>query len=225
MPFRETTDADRACKTLGFGIDIIASCNLNRVTCCYLDSPANRPASPGSELSLERFEQAIGEAAAAGFREVYVLGGEPTLHPRLLDMLACAAHAFEQVLLVTNGLRLSDRRFCRSVAATGCSVAVQRHAIGTGQGESRLQDELVGFKGTLPLVNRAFAHIEELFELGQPFPLGSIFATPRMPLPDILASPMRAFFTSPLSRACMGTAGTAPTWLTVRADAGATPSS
>ncbi|MBN2575666.1 MAG: radical SAM protein [Deltaproteobacteria bacterium] len=164
MPFRETTAADLASGTVGFGIDVTTNCNLDCVTCYYLDSVPNRPPTAETHLSVQRFEWAMDQAAAVGFREVYLLGGEPTLHPQILEMLASSkCRSFEHVLLVTNGLALADRDFCRRVADSGANVAVQRHAIGDGEGARRVQDVLAGRPDTLTQVNQAFANLEEMF--------------------------------------------------------------
>ncbi|MBM3861995.1 MAG: radical SAM protein [Verrucomicrobia bacterium] len=165
MPFRETSTADLSSGTVGFGIDVTTNCNLDCVTCYYLDSPRNRPVSCHSYIPFGQFELAMDKVSAAGFREIYILGGEPTLHPRILDMLESAMRRrFEQVLLVTNGLRLVDDDFCRRVAASGVRVVAQRHVMGEGQEERRIQDALAGLKGTLAQVNRAFVNIERMFD-------------------------------------------------------------
>ena len=164
MPFRETTTEDYTSHNLGFGIDVTTHCNLNCMTCYYLDSPENRPAACDSHISPRLFEEAMSQAARSGFQEIYILGGEPTIHPDILDLLKCAGDFnFRQVLLVTNGLRLADLKFCKEVAATGADIAVQRHVIGEGDLQRQIQDTLVGKKGTLAKVNQAFANIESLF--------------------------------------------------------------
>jgi len=165
MPFRETSAADLASDRVGFGIDVTTYCNLDCITCYYLDSPRNRPVSCPSDLPMARFEQAMDKVSAAGFREIYILGGEPTLHPRILDMLESAMRRrFGQVLLVTNGLRLTDGDFCRRVAATGAHVVVHRHVVGEGQEAQRIQDALSRRKDTFAEVNRAFVNIERMFD-------------------------------------------------------------
>jgi radical SAM protein with 4Fe4S-binding SPASM domain len=165
MPFRETAITDCATHNLGFGIDITTHCNLDCITCYYLDSLENHPHSCDSHISIALFEKAMNQAAGAGFQEIYILGGEPTVHPRILDLLKCAgSFQFKQVLLVTNGIRLADFKFCKAIAATGAAIAVQRHVIGNGEIEHQVQDTLVGRRGTLTQVNQAFANIESLFE-------------------------------------------------------------
>ncbi|MDI6741136.1 MAG: radical SAM protein [Smithella sp.] len=165
MPFRETTDTDFTISNLGFGIDITSHCNLNCITCYYINNPSNIPASSPSHMSMELFEKAMRQASLAGFQEIYILGGEPTIHARILDFLKCAADfKFHQVLLVTNGMLLADRDFCRKIEAAGTDLVVKRHVIGDGESDNKIQDMLVGKQGTLDQVNRAFANIESVFE-------------------------------------------------------------
>jgi radical SAM protein with 4Fe4S-binding SPASM domain len=79
-------------------------------------------------------------------------------------MLASAKRrGFAEVLLVTNGLRLSSRDFCRRVAETGASLAVQRHVLGDDETAQRVQATLAGKPGTLARINQAFTNIEGLF--------------------------------------------------------------
>jgi radical SAM protein with 4Fe4S-binding SPASM domain len=116
-------------------------------------------------MPAEHFQKAIQYAADAGFREIYILGGEPTLHPQIISFLEYAkSFYFEQVLLVTNGLMLSNLDFCKNVAATGADIAIQRHVIGDGRKEQEIQDFIVGRNGTLDLVNKAFTNIEAVFD-------------------------------------------------------------
>ena len=165
MPFRETKHEDTQTANLGFGIDITTQCNLNCLTCYYLESAENRATYEKSFLSMDQFAKAMNQAALAGFREIYILGGEPTVHPDLLEMLHCAAgFKFQQVLLVTNGILLADLDLCRGIEATGADLAVQRHVIGDGEAKRRVQDTIAGKKGTLSLVNQAFANVESVFE-------------------------------------------------------------
>lgn len=164
MPFRETTTTDFTTNNLGFGIDVTTHCNLDCITCYYMDSSGNHPDFCNSHISIELFEKAMKQAALAGFQEIYILGGEPTVHPDILDLLKCArVFNFNQVLLVTNGIRLSDMKFCREIAAVGADIAVQRHVIGNGELQQQIQDKIVGKKGTLALVNQAFSNIESVF--------------------------------------------------------------
>ena len=164
MPFRETTTTDFTTNNLGFGIDITTHCNLDCITCYCMNSQESHPNFCDSHISIELLEKAISQAAIAGFQEIYILGGEPTVHPGILDLLKYVRDFnFKQVLLITNGIRLADLKFCREIEASGADVVVQRHVIGNGELEQHIQDNLVGKKGTLTQVNQAFANIESIF--------------------------------------------------------------
>jgi len=59
-------------------------------------------------MTLAAVTQAIAAAAARGVREIYFTGGEPFLHPQLLEMIACALTVAPTTVL-TNGMLISDR--------------------------------------------------------------------------------------------------------------------
>src|SRR4051812_13261631 len=59
-------------------------------------------------MTLEAVNGAIEAAAARGVREIYFTGGEPFLHPQLLEMVACALTVAPTTVL-TNGMLISDR--------------------------------------------------------------------------------------------------------------------
>jgi sulfatase maturation enzyme AslB (radical SAM superfamily) len=59
-------------------------------------------------MTLDSVSEAIAAAAARGVREIYFTGGEPFLHPQLLEMVACALTVAPTTVL-TNGMLISDR--------------------------------------------------------------------------------------------------------------------
>jgi len=58
-------------------------------------------------MTLDAVSRAIAAAAARGVREIYFTGGEPLLHPHLLEMIACAL-AVAPTTVLTNGMLISD---------------------------------------------------------------------------------------------------------------------
>jgi len=77
--------------------EITDACNLGcRV--CIAEAPAAQP----SYLAYNTFANAIVNAPAAVER-VTITGGEPTLHPELLQLLSCCASTKKCVILSTNG--------------------------------------------------------------------------------------------------------------------------
>jgi predicted phosphodiesterase/uncharacterized Fe-S cluster-containing radical SAM superfamily protein len=83
-------------------------CNLACDYCAVASSPWADPRT----LSLDAFRGIVDEAVAEGFGEVYVTGGEPFLHPDLVDLLAYSAERLPTVLL-TNAMLLRGRRLER----------------------------------------------------------------------------------------------------------------
>ncbi len=70
---------------------------------CYGRFP-ERP----SQASVDEWRLILDDIAGQGVRRVTFCGGEPTLHPRLADLLAHARALGLQTSIVTNGARLTE---------------------------------------------------------------------------------------------------------------------
>jgi MoaA/NifB/PqqE/SkfB family radical SAM enzyme len=79
-------------------------CNLRCTHCLNASGPVDPWLAPMAAADVERH---VGEAARRGAREVYFTGGEPFLHPRLVDLLA---HALERLpaTVLTNGTLITE---------------------------------------------------------------------------------------------------------------------
>lgn len=97
-----TGPAHRSCIAL---LEITDACNL-KCEACYAESPAGKH-KPMDEL-LERLDSFL---ARRGPLDVLQLsGGEPTIHPRFLDILdAVQQRPVEHVMINTNGLALARK--------------------------------------------------------------------------------------------------------------------
>jgi MoaA/NifB/PqqE/SkfB family radical SAM enzyme len=82
-------------------ISIINSCNL-RCQGCWVDVEAER-----STIDLAAMDRLIGEAKAHGNAFFGLLGGEPFMHPELLDILAAHPDCYFQVF--TNGQFITEK--------------------------------------------------------------------------------------------------------------------
>jgi pyruvate-formate lyase-activating enzyme/predicted phosphodiesterase len=80
-------------------------CNLACDYCVVASSPRARR----REMSGERFRALVDEAVAEGFRELYVTGGEPFIHPEMVAMIEYASERMETVVL-TNAMLFTGRR-------------------------------------------------------------------------------------------------------------------
>ncbi|MBX9946777.1 MAG: radical SAM protein [Reyranella sp.] len=87
-------------------LEITGRCNL-RCTHCYANSGPELPLESGMQLG--DWLRALDEAAALGCRKVQFIGGEPTLHPGLPQLIAHArARDFRSICVYTNGTHFTD---------------------------------------------------------------------------------------------------------------------
>jgi hypothetical protein len=108
-------------------IEVNTGCNLDCPICFAESGTGHQP--DGYSLSLEQVEwmldafvEAEGEPEA-----IQLSGGEPSIHPEILDMLGAAkARGIKLVMLNTNGIRLArDPRFAPALAEIGVHVYLQ----------------------------------------------------------------------------------------------------
>lgn len=118
---------------LYFRVSIVGACNL---TCpfCHNEGGPNR-----GVIQNEVFDAAARAAAGVGFPRIQLTGGEPTLHPRLPDLVRRARLAFKEVGMTTNGVRLADR--LASIVGAGITrlhISIQRESLNSASGEWRV---------------------------------------------------------------------------------------
>jgi 7,8-dihydro-6-hydroxymethylpterin dimethyltransferase len=108
-------------------IEVNTACNLD-CPICFADSGTG-PREHGYSLTLEQVESMLDVfVRAEGEPEaVQLSGGEPSIHPQILDMLAAAKNrGIPLVMLNTNGIRLArDPRFAPALAELGVHVYMQ----------------------------------------------------------------------------------------------------
>ena len=126
---------------LGFlWLEITQKCNL---TCahCYVESSPRLPLL--SELSLGDWLRVLSESADVGCKSVQFIGGEPTLHPHLDQLIEYAAgNGFDFIEVFTNATTLSLNRidtFLRYKVNVACSFY-------SACGETH--DQITGKKGS-----------------------------------------------------------------------------
>ena len=108
-------------------IEVNSACNLD-CPICFADSGTGHQ-HHGFSLSLEQVESMLDAfVSAEGEPEsVQISGGEPSIHPQILDILAAAkARGIPLVMLNTNGIRLArDRDLAPALAEIGIHVYLQ----------------------------------------------------------------------------------------------------
>jgi hypothetical protein len=108
-------------------IEVNIACNLD-CPICFAESGTG-PQEHGFSLSLEQVESMLDAfVRAEGEPEaVQLSGGEPSIHPQILEMLRAARdREIPLVMLNTNGIRLArDPRFAPALAELGVHVYLQ----------------------------------------------------------------------------------------------------
>ena len=151
MPFRTEILENRL---VGVGVDLTEMCNRLCPTCFAAHTPRNMP--------LDLFQRIVDQAVLNGFPELYVLGGEPTLHPNILECLNYAKGKFQLVILVTNMDRLANFEFCQTIEKTGVVIAGQRHTLGNTPKDHELERLLTG-GDHLETSHQAWGNVQRLF--------------------------------------------------------------
>jgi MoaA/NifB/PqqE/SkfB family radical SAM enzyme len=113
-------------------ISVISSCQL-RCQGCWVDVEA-----PSQKISLEDMNRLLNDAKAHGNSYFGILGGEPFLHPQLIDIFAAHPDCYFQVF--TNGHLITDEvaRELRKVGNVTPLISVEGTEIISDQRRGRL---------------------------------------------------------------------------------------
>lgn len=116
---RQKVEASRSRKLI---VNLTYQC-INRCVFCAVSNRVRR------DVPFERVLEILRDHRARGVDLLDLDGGEPTLHPRLLDVVREARDlGYRQVNVTTNGRRLRDRRFARRLMGSGVtSLLVSLH--------------------------------------------------------------------------------------------------
>lgn len=133
-------------------INVTYKCNNHCIFC----SIADRPILHGD---FEVQKKHIDEAYKSGIRLLDIDGGEPTLYPRLFDLLDYAiAKGFDKITITSNGRYLSDSKMLERLAAYPIALLVSLHA-----GEESLHEKLTTQKGSFRQTVRGIMQAIKVF--------------------------------------------------------------
>ena len=120
------------------------------------------------ELSFEQAAAALYSAAKTGAKRLNMHGGEVTLRDDLAKIVRLAKKlGFEQITLVTNGVKLGDARYAKSLVSAGVTnVRMSLHAA-----DDKTHDAIVMVPGAL---ERALRGAEPLRKLKIPLGLNFV---------------------------------------------------
>jgi pyruvate-formate lyase-activating enzyme len=110
----------------------------------------------GSVASLDEVREQLREGRERGATRLILSGGEPTIHPRLLEIVAMGrAAGYRWVQLVSNGRMFAYDRFASAAAASGIdevTLSIHGHT-------AELHDGLVGGPGSFAQAIRGLRNL------------------------------------------------------------------
>jgi radical SAM protein with 4Fe4S-binding SPASM domain len=114
-------------------------CNLRCVTC-----PGARTRYPKGYMDVDLFQRIVSEASEIGVKRIHLfLRGEPTLHPRIFEMIAFIKSKGLAVHLTSNGTTLSPERSAE-LLRTGLNSADQLTISFLGHAKESHEATMVG---------------------------------------------------------------------------------
>lgn len=136
-------------------LNITTFCNAKCPFCIVGDS-LNR-----AELNMtdEQIFGSVKKAREEGAWELGFSGGEPTLHPRLVEVIAYAKSlGYTHQSINTNGIKLKSAAYCRELLAAGLTsidISIHGHT-------DELHDREVARPGAMAAIREACGHLREL---------------------------------------------------------------
>lgn len=126
---------------------------------CIFCLDRNSPKSARKWLPLKRAIEEMENARGSGITSLGLLGGEPTAHPRIIEIVEYAKKlGFERIALATNGLKLSDLQFTERLIDAG----VTRIGISIHGHKPEIEDYLSGRNGNF---EKKFKAIKNLVKI------------------------------------------------------------
>lgn len=138
-------------------LNITTYCNALCRFCIVFDSLNN----PDLNMTDEQIFGTLKQAREEGAEEVGYSGGEPSVHPRFIEIVRTAKElGYTRQSFNTNGLKLRKAKYCRELVAAGMSsidFSIHGHT-------DELHDELVARKNALKSIREAMGHLRALKE-------------------------------------------------------------
>ncbi len=140
--------AAREGRLLSMEIEFSLRCNFH-CQYCYV----NQGTPPAGELTPEEIKDTLRQARDMGAKKIIVLGGEPMIYPRIMEMLAYIRELGMSAEMFTNGTQMT------------AEAALQLHALGIhvvlkmNSFVPEVQDQLAGMKGAYQIIQKAYANL------------------------------------------------------------------
>lgn len=133
------------------------NCNA-RCVFCY-SFPEMDEWKNSKDLDIKTASSYMIDSYKSGSRIVQIIGGEPTVYPKLLEIIKIAKKiGYPVVQIVTNGQRMSDYSYARSLKEAGLnSVTFSVHS-----SNASIHDLMVGVNGAFRKILKALENVSKL---------------------------------------------------------------
>jgi len=136
-------------RLLSMEIEFSLRCNF-RCVYCYVPHDSYFV----DELSVAEIEDAVLQAQALGAQKIIVLGGEPSIYPQVLDLMAFIRERGLAVEIFTNGSGVTAA-FARRLHDLRARVVLKMNSF-----DEALQDRLAGRPGAFRIIREALANLK-----------------------------------------------------------------
>ena len=162
-------------RLLSMEIEFSLRCNF-RCRYCYVGQNGQQ----ARELSPEEIRDVILQAKELGARKIIVLGGEPMVYPRVMDMLGFIRGQGLAAEMFTNGTNMTPEN-ARRLHTLGVQVVLKMNSF-----DERVQDELAGLRGAYRIIQDAYRNLTEAGFPGEGHPMAVSTIICAQNLPEIV---------------------------------------
>lgn len=150
FPLKDIEETTRHNGLLSIEIEFSRRCNY-RCPYCYVP----RHPDLSQELTRAEIRDVILQAADLGARKIIILGGEPTIYPHILEMIAFIRSHGLDVEIFTNGSGISAD-FAEALAAQSVRVVLKMNSF-----DEATQDGLTGVPGSYRRIRQSLGHLRQ----------------------------------------------------------------
>jgi len=112
-------------------------------------------------LTLEEIKEKINEYIGKGVNEIILSGGEPTLHPKLPEVIKYVIKKGAKPRIITNGQKLSEMNYLQELLDSGLEqfmVSIYSH-------ERKVQEKLTQTKGSYDKAIKALENLSQKIQV------------------------------------------------------------
>ena len=135
---------------LSLEIEISLRCNF-RCPYCYVPDKS----FPDNEFSKKEIYDVILQAKDMGAKKIIILGGEPSIHPHILEIIRFMKQEDLEVEMFTNGSGIS-KDFALQLFENDVRVVLKMNTF-----DKELQDKLTGIKGSYLIIRNALKNLKQ----------------------------------------------------------------